>query len=349
MRNYNYRDKWQKLLTPEIVKKLTLISEYKGEQRLFIEAHKDELKELVEIAKIQSTEASNRIEGIFTADDRLKNLVQEKTTPRNRDESEIAGYRDVLNTIHENYDYIPINANYFLQLHRDLYKFVGNVDGGVFKTGDNIIQEEDDKGNKKVRFCPVPAWETAEAIDALCEAFRDAKGEVDPLILNTMFILDFLCIHPFNDGNGRMSRLLTLLLLYQSDYIVGKYISIEKIIEESKETYYEVLQDSSLNWHENENDYKPFVNYMLGVIVNAYKEFESRVELVTNPNLSKSDRIREIIKNHIGTITKSELLEMNPDISDTTVQRTLAELLKKNEIKKIGGGRYTKYTWNVED
>lgn len=349
MRNYNYRDKWQKLLTPEIVKKLTLISEYKGEQRLFIEAHKDELKELVEIAKIQSTEASNRIEGIFTADDRLKNLVQEKTTPRNRDESEIAGYRDVLNTIHENYDYIPINANYFLQLHRDLYKFVGNVDGGVFKKGDNIIQEEDDKGNKKIRFRPVPAWETAESIDALCEAFRDAKGEVDPLILNAMFILDFLCIHPFNDGNGRMSRLLTLLLLYQSDYIVGKYISIEKIIEESKETYYEVLQDSSLNWHENENDYKPFVNYMLGVIVNAYKEFESRVELVTNPNLSKSDRIRKIIKNHIGTITKSELLEMNPDISDTTVQRTLAELLKKNEIMKIGGGRYTKYTWNVED
>lgn len=349
MRNYNYRDRWQKLLTPEIVKKLTLISEYKGEQRLFIEAHKDELKELVEIAKIQSTEASNRIEGIFTADDRLKNLVQEKTTPRNRDESEIAGYRDVLNTIHENYDYIPINANYFLQLHRDLYKFVGNVDGGVFKTGDNIIQEEDDKGNKKIRFRPVPAWETAESIDALCEAFRDAKGEVDPLILNAMFILDFLCIHPFNDGNGRMSRLLTLLLLYQSDYIVGKYISIEKIIEESKETYYEVLQDSSLNWHENENDYKPFVNYMLGVIVNAYKEFESRVELVTNPNLSKSDRIREIIKNHIGTITKTELLEMNPDISDTTVQRTLAELLKNNEIKKIGGGRYTKYTWNVED
>ena len=279
----------------------------------------------------------------------MKNLVQEKTTPRNRDESEIAGYRDVLNIIHENYDYIPINANYFLQLHRDLYKFVGNVDGGVFKTGDNIIQEEDDKGNKKIRFRPVTAWETAESIDALCEAYRDAKGDVDPLILNAMFILDFLCIHPFNDGNGRMSRLLTLLLLYQSDYIVGKYISIEKIIEESKEMYYEVLQDSSLNWHENENDYKPFVNYMLGVIVNAYKEFESRVELVTNPNLSKSDRIREIIKNHIGTITKSELLEMNPDISDTTVQRTLAELLKNNEIKKIGGGRYTKYTWNVED
>ena len=349
MRDYNYKEKWQKLLIPDIVQKLTLINEFKGEQRLFIEAHKDELNKLVEIAKIQSTEASNRIEGIFTADDRLKNLVQEKTTPRNRDESEIAGYRDVLNIIHESYEYIPINANYFLQLHRDLYKFIGNVDGGVFKTSDNIIREQDEKGNEKIRFKPVPAWETQESLDALCVAYKEAKNEADPLILMSMFILDFLCIHPFNDGNGRMSRLLTLLLLYQSGFIVGKYVSIEKIIEESKETYYEVLQDSSISWHENENDYKPFVNYMLGVVVNAYKEFETRVKLVTNPNLSKADRIREIIKNHIGTITKAELIKMNPDISDTTIQRTLAGLLKNNEIKKIGGGRYTKYVWNVED
>lgn len=261
MREYNYKDTWEKLLSPEIVRKLTLISEYKGEQRLFIEAHQDELRELVEIAKIQSTEASNRIEGISTADDRLKNLVQAKTTPRNRDESEIAGYRDVLNTIHENYDYIPINANYLLQLHRDLYKFLGNTEGGTFKTGDNIIREMDAEGNQHVRFMPVAAWETPDAIDELCNSFRDAKEIVDPLILDMMFILDFLCIHPFNDGNGRMSRLLTLLLLYQSGFIVGKYVSIEKIIEESKETYYEALQDSSINWHENKNDYKPFVNY----------------------------------------------------------------------------------------
>lgn len=349
MRDYDYREKWKKLLTPEIVKKLTLIHEYKGEQRLFIEAHKDELNELVEIAKVQSTEASNRIEGISTAEDRLKNLVQAKTTPRNRDESEIAGYRDVLNTIHENYDYIPINTNYLLQLHRDLYKFLGNVDGGIFKTSDNIIQETDADGNERIRFKPVAAWETPASIDELCKVFSEAKNEVEPLLLDIMFILDFLCIHPFNDGNGRMSRLLTLLLLYQSGFIVGKYISIEKIIEESKETYYEALQDSSINWHENENDYKPFVNYMLGVIVKAYKEFESRVKLLTAPNLSKAARVREIIKNHIGTITKSELMAMNPDISDTTIQRTLAELLKSGEIEKIGGGRYTKYVWKMED
>ena len=349
MREYDYRKKWQKLLTPEIVKKLTLINEYKGEQRLFIEAHKDELHELIEIAKIQSTEASNRIEGIFTADDRLKNLVQEKTTPRNRNEAEITGYRDVLNTIHESYEYIPINANYLLQLHRDLYKFLGSTDGGVFKIDDNVIRETDKDGNERIRFIPVPAWETSRAVDDLCNAFRDAKDEVDPLVLMSMFILDFLCIHPFNDGNGRMSRLLTLLLLYKAGFIVGKYVSIEKLIEESKETYYEVLQDSSTDWHENTNDYKPFVNYMLGVIVGAYKEFESRVKLVTDSNLSKPDRIREIIKTHIGTITKAELLNMNPDISDTTVQRALTDLLKRGEIKKIGGGRYTKYTWNTEE
>lgn len=348
MRDYDYREKWKKLLTPEIVKKLTLIHEYKGEQRLFIEAHKDELNELVEIAKVQSTEASNRIEGISTAEDRLKNLVQAKTTPRNRDESEIAGYRDVLNTIHENYDYIPINTNYILQLHRDLYKFLGSVDGGIFKTSDNIIQETDADGNERIRFKSVAAWETPASINELCKVFSEAKNEVEPLLLDIMFILDFLCIHPFNDGNGRMSRLLTLLLLYQSGFIVGKYISIEKIIEESKETYYEALQDSSINWHENENDYKPFVNYMLGVIVKAYKEFESRVKLLTAPNLSKAARIREIIKNHIGTITKSELMAMNPDISDTTIQRALAELLKNGEIEKIGGGRYTKYVWKME-
>ncbi|MBE6105262.1 Fic family protein [Anaerovibrio lipolyticus] len=349
MKDYSYKEKWEKILIPEIVKKLTIINEFKGEQRLFIEAHKDELKELFELAKIQSTEASNRIEGIFTVDDRLKNLVQQKTTPRNRDESEIAGYRDVLNTIHESYDYIPINVNFFLQLHRDLYKYIGSVDGGVFKTSDNIIREIDENGNEKIRFNPVPAWETPEALEELCKAFKEAMDDVDPLILMGMFILDFLCIHPFNDGNGRMSRLLTLLLLYKSGFIVGKYISIEKIIEETKETYYEALQDSSIGWHENTNNYKPFVNYMLGVIVAAYREFESRVKLVANAKLSKPERIREIIKAHIGTITKAELLETNPDISDTTVQRTLAELLKNNEIKKIGGGRYTKYVWNVED
>ena len=227
------------------------IHEYKGEQALFIEAKADTLTKLVEIAKIQSTEASNKIEGIYTSDERLKKLVQDKTTPHTRNEQEIAGYRDVLATIHESFDYIPPKSSLILQLHRDLYKFSGASYGGNYKTVDNVIAETDTQGNKSVRFQPLPAWETPEAMDDLCQAYEEAvgQGEMDPLLLISMFVLDFLCIHPFNDGNGRMSRLLTLLLLYRAGYIVGKYISIEKLIEESKETYYEALQQSSQKWH----------------------------------------------------------------------------------------------------
>lgn len=329
---------------------LTSIHEFKGEQNLFIEAHADQLTELMDIAKIKSTEASNKIEGIFTSDERLKKIVMDKTTPKSRDEQEIAGYRDVLNTIHENYDYILAKPGVILQLHRDLYKFQGARAGGHFKTSDNVIAETDSDGNRRVRFQPVSAWETAGAIDQLCyaldEAVKDTK--IDPLILIPMFILDFLCIHPFNDGNGRMSRLLTLLLLYRSGYIVGKYISIEKMIEESKETYYEALQASSIGWHEEENDYQPFVSYILGVVVAAYKEFSSRVRLVTTAGLSKGERIGEIIKQTVGTITKAEIMTKCPDISQITVQRTLIELQNNGDILKIGGGRYTKYTWNWE-
>lgn len=348
MRTFDYREKWKKLLTPEIVSYLTQIHEFKGEQTLFIEAKADTLTQLVEIAKIQSTEASNNIEGIYTSDERLKALVKDTTRPRTRSEREIAGYRDVLNTIHENHDYIPPKPSIILQLHRDLYKFEGYDMGGKYKPADNIIEEEDAAGNKYVRFIPMPAWETPEAIEELCKAFDGALAsrQIDPLVLIPMFILDFLCIHPFNDGNGRMSRLLTLLLLYRAGYIVGKYISIEKLIETTKDSYYECLQLSSLKWHEGENDYEPFVKYMLGVVVAAYRDFSSRVSLLTTDGMSKPDRVREIIRTTLGPITKTEILEKCPDISQVTVQRALAELLETGQITKIGGGRYTKYTWN---
>ena len=350
MRNYSYENKWQKLLLPEIVSLLTQIHEYKGEQNLFIEAKADILTQLVEVAKIQSTEASNKIEGIYTSDDRLKSLVTNKTTPRTRNEQEIAGYRDVLATIHENHDYIPVKPSIILQLHRDLYKFSGKSIGGKYKGSDNVIEEEDEAGNRRVRFQPLSAFETPGAIDEICAAFDEmmAKNEADPLLLIPMFVLDFLCIHPFNDGNGRMSRLLTLLLLYRAGYIVGKYISIEKMIENTKETYYEALQNSSANWHEGDNDYIPFVQYTLAVIVAAYREFSSRVKLLSSNDLSKPERIREIIKETLGTITKTEIMKKCPDISQVTVQRALNDLLKSGEILKIGGGRYTTYMWNHE-
>lgn len=348
MRQFDYRKKWEKLLTPKTVSYLAQIHEFKGEQTLFIEAQKDTLTQLVKIARIQSTEASNKIEGIYTSDERLKALVQDSTRPRTRNEREIAGYRDVLNTIHESYDYIPLKPSMILQLHRDLFKFEGYDIGGKYKAADNIIEEEDDKGNKFVRFQPMPAWETPEAMDILCDAFDTALAteQIEPLLLIPMFVLDFLCVHPFNDGNGRMSRLLTLLLMHRSGYIVGKYISIEKLIEKTKEEYYESLQQSSFGWYEEQNDYEPFVHYMLGIIVAAYREFSSRVKLLTTEKMSKPERVKEIIRGTVGTITKSEILERCPDISQMTVQRALAELLETEQIVKIGGGRYTKYTWN---
>ena len=349
MRKYDFQNKWQKLLVPDIVALLTQIHEFKGEQNLFIEANSDTLTQLVEVAKIQSTEASNKIEGIYTSDDRLKKIVLNKTTPRTRNEQEIAGYRDVLATIHESYEYIPLRPTMILQLHRDLYKFSGMSIGGNYKNSDNVIAETDSAGNRFVRFQPVPAWEAPEAINFACKAYDEAvQSGVDPLLVIPMFILDFLCIHPFNDGNGRMSRLLTLLLLSRSGYIVGKYISIEKVIEQSKETYYETLQQSSAGWHENQNDYTPFVRYMLGVIVAAYRDFSSRVQVLVTSGMSKPDRIREVIKGTLGKITKAEIMEKCPDISQITVQRTLIELQKKGEIIKLGGGRYTSYTWNRE-
>lgn len=348
MRNYDYENKWQKLLTPDIVGYLTTIHEYKGQQYLVANRHADVLTDLMELALIQSTESSNKIEGIYTSDERLKKIVMDKTMPKTRDEREIAGYRDVLHTIHENYEHIPIKPAFILQLHRDLYKFEDVRIGGNFKSVDNIIEERDSQGNKIVRFRPVAAWETPEAVERLCEAYQNVmnKENADPLLIIPMFILDFLCIHPFRDGNGRMSRLLTLLLLYKSGYLVGKYISIERLIEKTKGSYYNMLQESSGNWHEEANDYAPFVKYMLGVVVAAYREFMERTKLIEEKKVSKPDRIAEEVKNHIGTITKAELLKIVPDVSQTTVQRTLTDLVRQEKIIKIGQGRYTKYTWN---
>ena len=348
MRAFSCKSEYRKLLTPEIVSYLAQIHEQKGRQNLLIETRKDALAELLEIARLQSTEASNRIEGIVTTEDRLKKLVRNKTTPKNRSEREIAGYRDVLSTIHENYDYIPVRPGMILQLHRDLYKFSGLAIGGSFKNSDNIIAEELPDGARSVRFEPVPALETPEAMESLCSALNDALSdpEMDALLLIPMFILDFLRIHPFNDGNGRMSRLLTLLLLHRSGHIVGKYISIEKLIADTKDSYYEALRDSADAWHVGANDYLPFVRYMLGVIVAAYRAFSARAEILISRGLSKPNRVRETVRNTTGRITKAEIMHQCPNISQKTVERALNELTDSGEVLKIGGGRYTSYIWN---
>lgn len=344
MHLFDYTKLPRKFLTPEIVNMITALHEFKGKQELYIEAKADVLSALLDIARVQSTGASNRIEGIYTSDERLEALVMQKAEPRNRSEEEIAGYREVLATIHQNYEYISLHPNNILQFHRDLYSFSQGV-GGKFKNTDNIIAESDREGHPKVRFMPVPAFRTPAAMEELCNAFTEAieKGPYDPLLLIPMFILDFLCIHPFNDGNGRMSRLLTLLLLYKRGYIAGKYISLEMLIEKSKETYYEVLQNSSIGWHESENDYLPFITYYLGIILKGYKEFENRVEHLRFRSFSKADRVKAIFDKKIGKITKTEIAAYCPDISLTTVERTLTELLKNNYIIKVGNGRSTGY------
>lgn len=343
MKSFDYIKEPEKLLTPEIVQMIASIHKHKGKQELFLEANVDKLKPLLEVALLQSTGASNRIEGIYTTDKRLEELVSQKAEPRNRSEQEISGYREVLATIHESYEYIVPKPNIILMLHRDLYSYAGF--GGTYKTSDNVIAKTDINGHQRARFIPVPAFQTPEAMDKLCEQFLEAweANRIDKLILVPMFILDFLCIHPFNDGNGRMSRLLTLLLFYKAGYIVGKYVSMEMLIEKTKETYYEALQASSTGWHENENNYEPFLKYYLGIMLKAYHEFENRVEYLKNRTLSKPERIKAMIDQKVGKITKKEIMEACPDISKTTIERTLADLIKSGYIAKVGSGPATAY------
>ena len=345
MHTFDYKETPKQLLTPDIVNMLSSLHEFRGKQELYIEAESDVLTALLDIAKIQSTKASNKIEGIYTSDERLEALVMEKAEPRNRSEEEIAGYREVLATVHDSYEYIPIRPNNILQLHRDLYSFSSSDTGGRFKNTDNVIAESGKDGQQRVRFIPVPAFQTTEAMENLCNEFNNAikRAKYDPLLLIPMFILDFLCIHPFNDGNGRMSRLLTLLLLYRSGYIVGKYVSMEMLIEKTKETYYEALHNSSIEWHNDRNDYTSFVRYYLGVVLKGYNEFQDRIEHLIYRKLSKADRVKAVFEKKLGVVKKSDIATLCPDISETTIERTLKELLESGFIEKIGKGRATGY------
>lgn len=345
MRDFDYRCDPAKLLTPAIVKLLAGIHEHKGRQGLFIESHRDDLESLLETARIQSTGSSNRIEGIFTSEVRLRELVQKKVEPSNRSEREIAGYREVLSTIHESYDYMTPKPNTILQMHRDLYRFSTVENGGAYKNSDNVIAEVEFGGKERVRFVPVPAFQVASAMESLCKSFLRAWDDDhwDKLLLIPMFILDFLCIHPFNDGNGRISRLLTLLLLYKAGYIVGKYISIELLIEKSKESYYDALEASSYRWHEGENSCEAFVEYYLGILAGACNEFEQRIAHFRLGKKSKPERVFQILQNTPGKITKREIMQSCPDISQVTVERTLARLVKDGSIKKIAAGPASGY------
>lgn len=343
MRDFNYsllKDlKWDS----ETVGYLTAIHEAKGKQELFLKQQPEKLNKLVEIAKVQSTESSNGIEGIRTTNTRLKQLLSDKTTPKNRDEEEIAGYRDALNVIHENFEYIPMTANYVLQLHKILYSHSSKNIGGKFKNVQNYIISTEN-GRERVLFTPPAPYETPEAIERICNEFNVAisRCEVDPLILIPIFIHDFLCIHPFSDGNGRMSRLLTTLLLYRSGYMVGKYISLESKIAKNKDAYYAALEKSQIGWSEGKEDVVPFINYLLGTIIAAYRDFEDRTELVGEGG-SALDTVRKAVANRIGKFTKTDIVATCPSLSNSSVESSLKKLAKEGYIEKKGASRATFY------
>lgn len=349
MRQFDYimlkNGKWDS----EILSYVAQIHEHKGKQELYIRQKPVELQRLVEVAKIQSTESSNKIEGIETTSSRMKQLVEEKTIPRDRNEKEIAGYRDILKTIHESYDFIPIKANYILQFHRDLLSYTDRSFGGQFKNTQNYISEIYADGTVATRFTPLDSYETPQAVEDICTSYQKAIDQqvVDPLILIPIFISDFLCIHPFNDGNGRMSRLLTTLLLYKSGYLVGKYISIEKKIEITKDVYYDVLGDVSTGWHAGENDYTSFIKYFLGIVLNCYKDFESSLGAVGQKS-TPYDIVKKAVNGKLGLFTKTDILERCPSIRSSSVEAALKKLKDEGFILRQGGGRNTAYVRNPD-
>lgn len=344
MRTFNYSAIKDRKWDSDILSLIAAIYKEVGKQELYLKQRPQELEKLVEIAKIQSTEASNAIEGIVTTNTRIRQLVEEKTAPRNRDEQEIAGYRDVLNVIHESFDAIPITQNYILQLHKMLYSYMNNPFAGRTKAVQNYISATYPDGHVETLFTPLEPFETPEALDKICEEYNRVIGnmELEPLIAIPIFIHDFLCIHPFNDGNGRMSRLLTTLLLYRNGFFVGRYISLEAKIAKNKDLYYNALSESQTGWHEGTENVIPFIKYILGTILAAYKDFGDRMALVET-KLPAIEMVRRASKSKIGRFNKQDIRELCPSLSVSSIEGALRKMVESGELKKEGSGKSTCY------
>lgn len=348
LKKFDYTNLNGLVINNEINNKLNLIYELHGKLSNIEINFQSVLDHLVDIAKVQSIDTSNRIEGIYTTDNRLKKIVEDKTKPHNRSEAEITGYRDVLELIHNNFQYIPVTKNSILTLHKQLFNYTDSTWGGDFKDSDNQIITEYSNGNKEVRFTPPPAHLTPSLIEELCDEYNNAisKGNISTVILTSVFIFDFVSIHPFNDGNGRMSRLLMLLTMYKSGFDVGKYISIEQLIEKTKDKYYLSLKNSSIGWMSNENDYAPFVNYFLSIILQAYRDLDERIKIIDESPGAASYLILHYLQDKLRPLSKKELTELIPQYSEITIKRALADLHKQSQIKIVGKGRASKYVLN---
>lgn len=345
MRSFDYERELSRLMVPEVVSALSAIHAFRARQELRMELRPVELESLREIARIQSTGASNSLENVRTSSARLRELVRMRVEPKNRDEREIAGYRAVLDLIHESHEHIDVTPNVILQLHRDLYRYDGASFGGRWKDTDNVIAETGPDGALVTRFVPMSALETPDAVESLCSSYADAidDGRYDALLASALFTFDFVSIHPFNDGNGRMSRLLMLLTLYRAGYDVGRYISIEHEIERTKETYYEALAASSIGWREGENDYLPYVTYYLGVVLACYRDLDGRMAALSQGSFEEG--VRVFFASRLEPASKREIADALPTISSRSLDRVLARLQATGELEKVGAARATRYRW----
>ena len=344
MRAFNYSKYREQKWDSEVLGLVAAIYKEAGKQELYLKQRPEALEKLVEIARIQSTESSNAIEGIVTTDTRIRQLVAEKTAPRNRSEQEIAGYRDALSVIHESFDAIPVTRNYILQLHKILYSHTNNPLAGQTKNVQNYISATYPDGHAEILFTPLPPFETPDALDRICEEYDRVIGnlELEPLIAIPVFIHDFLCIHPFNDGNGRMSRLLTTLLLYRSGFQVGRYVSLEAKIAKDKDLYYQALGASQHGWHTGDDDAVPFIKYLLGTILAAYRDFGDRFALVEQKR-SALETVRLATQQKLGRFTKQDVRDLCPALSLSSVEGALRHLVANGELRREGKGKNTQY------
>ena len=347
MRKFDYSFLKNSLLPTNLLGITNSIAELKALEQIRKHDFQKIFTKLESIAKVQSVKGSNAIENIVTTDKRIEEIVNQSSAPLNHNEQEIAGYRDALNAIHNGFENITLDEQNILTLHSVLLSYTG-TDGGKYKTSDNVILEIDRDGKRKVRFTPTKTSETQVSMQQLIYAFMDANNDsgINKLLLIPCFILDFLCIHPFSDGNGRMSRLLSLLLLYKAGFDAGKYISFEEQINKNKNSYYEALRKSSENWESNNNDYLPFIENFIFTLLICYKELDKRFAVINSKNVSKRERIEQTILHSLLPLSKREIIYILPDVSATTVEIVVSQMLKQGKIKKIGTFKDAKYIKN---
>ena len=341
--DYSFLD--EGLLPAEIVNLTSTIAAFNAISGTRKDNNKNIYTELEKIARVQSVKGSNAIEGIITTDARIKEIVDGNSAPLNHSEREIAGYRDALDEIHTSHMQMSFSENLILHIHEVMTSIAGYDLSGKYKEEDNLILEIDENGRRKVRFTPIPATETKDTMEHIILAYMDVRynPRVNKLLLIPCVILDFLCIHPFSDGNGRVSRLLSLLLLYKSGYDVGKYVSFEEQINESKDYYYSALEDSSEGWHTNENSYFEFMKNFLSTLYKCYKELDKRFSTVNGKRLSKTERIEQTVLNSVLPVSKAEICDILQDVSPTTVESVLGKMVKTGSVVKLGQARATKY------